>query len=100
MYIAEQGWRRQPSLDLGPNTVTEEGDLLVEQLLELRGHGSEGELDVPVAVRSAEVRTEDDTLGPVVQTVLMLGTAAMILAGFVMAPVFLSWGTLKSHLRC
>ena len=61
------------SLNLGPDTVTEEGDLLVENLLELRGHGSEGELDVSVAVRSAEVRTEDDTLGPDVQTVLDAG---------------------------
>ena len=37
-------------------------------------------------------------LAPLSRQYLMLGTAATILALLVIAPVFLSWGTLKSHL--
>ncbi|POR33511.1 Uncharacterized protein TPAR_06301 [Tolypocladium paradoxum] len=63
-------------LDLGADAVRGKGDLVAEQLLELRDDGLQRVLGVDLAVGAAEVGHEDDGLGAVVEGVLDGGDGA------------------------
>ena len=57
-------------LDLGADTVVGEGDLLADELLELSDNGLQGVLGVDLAVGTAQVGHEDNSLGAIVDGVL------------------------------
>lgn len=57
-------------LNLGTDAVGGEGDLLAEELLELRNNGLQGVLGVGLAVGTAKVRHEDNGLGAMVERIL------------------------------
>lgn len=57
-------------LDLGTNAVLGEDDTAAQELLELGNDGSQAVLGVGLAVRTAQVRHQDDSLGAILNSVL------------------------------